>query len=181
MERLESEYDIDVEWKGLEIRPQLPPNGRPRETRPGDDGRRQVEESIRQLAADVGLEMRSPDVIANTHLALEAAEFARERGRFAALHRRIFEAYFQNGRNISEAEVLVELADEMGLDGQALRQALAERRYQGQLEQVTREAAELGVRSTPTYVIGDRRVVGAKPYEVLREQLISAGAKLRRA
>jgi predicted DsbA family dithiol-disulfide isomerase len=169
-----------VEWKGLEIHPNLPPLGRPREQLFKDDFQRMVEESMNVLADEVGLEMRLPTLISNTHLALEAAEFARENGGFDAFHRRLFEAYLQDGKNIGDVEVLVNLADELGLDGEALRQALAEHRYQARLQQVSQEAARLGIRSTPTFVVGDQRVSGADNYELLRKFLVNAGAKPRR-
>ncbi|MBI2954984.1 MAG: DsbA family protein [Chloroflexi bacterium] len=157
----------------------MPPQGLPREMLFRGDYYRRAEENLRRLASEVGLAMISPTVIAKTHLALEAAEFAREHGGFAALHRRIFEAYFQDGKNIGDVEVLVGLAGEAGLDEGELRQALAERRYRVQLEQVTHEAAGLGISGTPTFVIGNRLVVGAQPYDVLRQRLVGAGAKPR--
>ena len=181
IEKLESEYDIDVEWKGLEIHPELPPQGIPRETLFNGDYYRRAEENVRRLAATVGLEMCPPTLIANTHLALEAAEFARECGCFAAFHRRLFEAYFQDGKNIGDAAVLVALAVELGLDGEGLRLALAERRYQAQLDNVAREAARLGISGTPTFVIGNQHIGGAQPYDVLRKILVNAGAKPRRS
>lgn len=176
---MEKDFDIEVIWKGFEIHPDLPPDGILRETFARGSYFRQVEESLRRLADDAGLILKSPSVIANTHLALEASEFAREQGRFAELHRRLFEAYFQEDVNIGDIEVLVRLANEVGLEGADLRRALDEDRFRGLLHETTEEAHRYGVSGTPTFFIGDERVVGAQPYEVLKQAALRAGARLR--
>lgn len=176
---MEKEFDIDVTWKGFEIHPQLPVGGLSRDMLFRGSSFRQVEESLKRLADEAGLTLKSPRTIANTRMALEAAEFAREHGAFAELHRRLFEAYFQEGANISEIEVLIKLANDIGMDGVELRQALAERRYREKLEETTDDAHRCGVSGTPTFFIGDRCVVGAQPYENLRQASIRAGARPR--
>lgn len=176
---MEKEFDVEVIWKGFEIHPDLPAEGLPREMFVRGSYFRQVEESLRRLADDAGLTMKSPPVIANTHLALEASEFAREHGGFAVLHRRLFEAYFQEGGNIGAIESLIKLANEVGLDGDELHRALAEGRYRERLREATEEAHRYGISGTPTFFIGDERVVGAQPYEVLKQAALRAGARLR--
>ena len=44
--------------------------------------------------------MKAPDVLANSRLALQAAEFARENGRGDTFDERVFRAYFSEGLNI---------------------------------------------------------------------------------
>jgi len=178
-ERLEREFDVEVEWKGLEIHPELPPGGIPRESIIRGDYFRRAEENLQRLAAGEGLTMRSPEIIANSHLAMEAAEYAREKGKLAVFHRRLFEACYQEGLNLGDVETLARLAEETGLDVAELRQALAERRYQDRLAETTREAARSGVTGTPTFIFGDQMVVGAQPYDVLRQAAERAGARPR--
>lgn len=163
----------------MELHPDLPPEGVSRVELLGEDYLRTADESLRWLAADAGLEMTPPSVVANTHLALEAAEFARQQGGFESLHRRLFEAYYQDGMNIGDPEVLVELVKQAGLDGDELRKALAERRYQRQLDEVREESWRLGITGVPTFFVSGQRVVGAQPYEVLRQAALSAGANPR--
>ena len=176
---MEKEFDVRVEWKGFEIHPDLPAEGLPRESFIPSSYLQQVEESLRRLAADAGLTMAPTPVIANTHLALEASEFAREHGGFSRFHRRLFEAYFQEGANIGEIEVLVKLAGDIGMGGVELRRALAEHWYRDRLQETTEDAHRCGVSGTPTFFLGDRCVVGAQPYEVLKQAALGAGARLR--
>ncbi|MDO8669873.1 MAG: DsbA family protein [Dehalococcoidia bacterium] len=179
MERLEKEFDIEVEWKGLEIHPELPPEGLLWEARYSPEQLQQIEGSMHSLAAGVGLTMRLPSLMPNSHLALEAAEFAREAGCLTQFHRRLFEANFQDDINIGEIGRLEALAEEVGLDGKALSQALAGRRYERHLMEATKEAHQLGINGVPTYIVGGRRSVGAQPYEVLRQAIVLAGARPR--
>ena len=97
---------MEVEWKGMELHPELPEHGLPSEEILSGDYFRRAKENLRRLAAEDGLAMINPTLIVNSHLALETAEFARERGAFAALHRRLFEAYFQEDLNIGDRETL---------------------------------------------------------------------------
>ncbi|MBI4318765.1 MAG: DsbA family protein [Chloroflexi bacterium] len=106
-------------------------------------------------------------------------EFARDHGLFGPLHRRLFEAYFQEQDNIGDLEVLIGLGKEVGLDGTELRQALVEHVFTGRLEETSREALRLGVTGTPTLFVGKETVVGAQPYEVFRQAAELAGARRR--
>lgn len=172
------EYEIAVEWKGLEIHPEFPAAGLLRSAF-GGPRMRAVEENLQHLAAESGLSMGSPDPLANTHLALLAAEFARDAGRFEPFHRRLFEAYFQEGQNIGERPVLRAAAQEVGLDLARLEQALDSERYEERLEEVRREAGTLGISGIPTFVMEGMWLVGAQPQELLRRMAERAGAQKR--
>lgn len=169
-----------MEWKGWELHPERPPEGVPREALQGERYRR-AHEHLKMLAAGAGLVFNPPPVVANTHLALEASEFAREHGAFEKLHRRLFEAYFQEGVNIGDAEALIGLARESGLEAEELRRVLAEHSYVERLAETAREAHRLGITGVPTFIVGRWAVVGAQPYDVLRDAALRAGAKPRGA
>jgi predicted DsbA family dithiol-disulfide isomerase len=113
--------------------------------------------------------MTMPHVVSNSHLSLEAAEFAREHGGFEAYHRALFRAYFEDRRDIGDVDVLCEIADANGVDSQGLRQALADERYAAEIDRITNEAREDEVLSTPTFIYeGGFRLTGAQDYAVFR-------------
>ncbi len=162
VERLQREYQVQVEWSPFELHPETPPEGRERRPRPGPN-------TAEQAAAAVGLVLRSPPIIANSRLALEASEFAREAGAeaFDRLHRAVFRAYFEDGRNIGDPDVLIAIARDSGLDGDALREALTARRYRDLVDEGIQWAADSGLTSTPTFVFDDRlAIVGAQEYDL---------------
>ena len=67
------------------------------------------------------------------------------------------------------AEAYVEYADQLGLDTQAFQDCFESGRYQEEVQADFDFAANLGVRSTPTFFINGIAVVGAQPFEVFQE------------
>lgn len=178
VDALRREFPVDVEWRPFELHPETPRTGADLRGRLGSAGRaRAYRDNILMLAGESGLAMRMPPVVANSHLALEAAEFARDSGGFERYHRAIFHAYFEDGRDIGDADVLCELGRECGVDDQRLRQALADETHAARIDEITRMAREDGVLSTPTFIFeGGFRMTGAQDYAVFRsvtERLLS--------
>ena len=177
VEQLQGEFSAEVEAWAYDLRPGLPPEGIPRE----EVYRRYHPEYLdylRQTAARSGIEMRFPSVIANTGRAHQATEFAREYGLLAPFQRAVFRAYWEEGQNIGEVEVLCRLAEGCGLDAAALRQALAEGRYRQRVEEQVQWARQAGVNGVPTFIFNDKFAIeGAQEYEIFRDvaQRILAG------
>ena len=86
----------------------------------------------------------------------------------------------EDGRNIGDLDVLVDIARDSGLDGDALRQALTERRYADLVDEGIQWAAESGLTSTPTFVFDDRlAIVGAQEYDLFESVMERLGVKRR--
>lgn len=168
IEALEREFPVDIEWRPFELHPETPKSGvGARDVFGGSPRAAAVGRNIEQLAAASGIEMRMPRLIANSHLALEAAEFAREQGAFEPFHAALFDAYFGEGRDIGDAGVLCDIAAACGIDAGELRRALNDGRYAAAIDSATASAREDGIMSTPTFVYeGGFRLVGAQEYDV---------------
>ncbi len=132
--------------------------------------------NFERLAAEAGLPFGVRTRWANSRLAHEAAEWAREQGAFDAYHRALFRAYFVDALNLGDVAVLADLAAGCGLDAGALREALAAGRYRAAVQAQVDEAADLGVSAVPTFVAGRYAVVGAQPVEMLRRLMAAAEA-----
>ena len=168
IERLQAEFGIAVEWRPFELHPETPRGGARLDGRLGSEARAHAyAENLVGLAAESGIAMRMPRVIANSHLALEASEFAREHGGFDRYHRALFAAYFAEGRDVGDVDVLCEVAHEAGVDDQGLRQALVDERYRERIDAITEAAREDEVLSTPTFILSTGfRIVGAQEYRL---------------
>ncbi len=168
IERLQREFPVEVEWLPFELHPETPTTGADLRGRLGTSDRvRAYTRNIIALAEDSGIPMRMPAVVANSHRALEAAEFTREHGGFDAYHRALFHAYFEDARDIGDIDVLCDIARSSGVDDQRLRQALADERYRGRIDDVTDAARRDEVLSTPTFIYeGGFRLTGAQDYAV---------------
>ena len=73
-------------------------------------------------------------------------------------------------------DVLVQIAESVGLPGAEARQVLAERTFKAAVDADWQKSHEYGVTGVPTFVAAGRGVVGAQPYEVL-EQLVEEATR----
>ena len=163
---MEREYDVAPEWVPYELHPEIPPGGRPRDQVLPAAYRTRVEAGLRALAANAGLKLTSHDRLINSRPALQAAEHARQQGRFKEAHAELFRMYWIDGLDISKPEVLGNLADRIGLDQSALLQSVESDAYGDYLDARRQEALDLMIDGIPAHVIADRYLVmGAQPYE----------------
>lgn len=141
----------------------------------------QIHEMHRPLIArgrEVGIDYAVDDVISSsTRRAHELGHFAQARGRGPEMMRRLFRAHWSEGLNLDDVDVLVRLAEEVGLDPEQARTALQERTWQRAVEDDLTVARSLGVQGVPFFVLDSRYAVsGAQPPEVLLEALGTAWA-----
>jgi len=115
----------------------------------------------------------------NSRLAQELGSWAETQPGGDAIHDALYRAYFVAARNIGDPEILVELAQGVGLPGDEARAVLAERRFKDQVDADWAKSRSYGVTGVPTFVANGRGVVGAQPYEVLVQLLEQAGATRR--
>ncbi len=172
LDALRATYDLRVNWCFLEIHPENSPDTVPVEALPYEPERlRRKMERLARMAEEEGLHFADLTVSTNSHRALLLAEAAKEDGRepFYRLHRRIYHAYFGEGRNIGRETVLCELAAECGLGPRTPERAWSEPRYEERLVRNRLLAMQLDVTDTPTYFFGDTRVAGAVPTGRLAE------------
>jgi predicted DsbA family dithiol-disulfide isomerase len=114
--------------------------------------------------------------IPNSRRALMLGELARERGVFAELHPRLFDAYWARGLDIGDEEVLVGEGSAVGLDSDEVLETLRDERFLGQIEAYTRAAIELGAGGVPAWLLDERFLVpGAQPHDVFEHVLERLG------
>jgi predicted DsbA family dithiol-disulfide isomerase len=171
VERLCAEFDVEFDAWAYNLRPGIPTEGLPRdEVYRGSRYPSGYLDRLRETARQSGIEMIAPPDVANTFKAHQATEFAKEGGRLPQFHRAVFAAYWERGENIGDEEVLCRLAGECGLDGDALRAALADGRYAGRVEEQMAWARAAGLGGVPTFVFNERfTLVGAQEYEVFAD------------
>ena len=115
----------------------------------------------------------------NSRLAQELAKWADTVTGSQPLHDRLYRAYFVDGRNIGDVDVLVELAASAGLRAEEARLVIDERRYKGAVDADWELSARSGVTGVPTFVAGGHQVVGAQSEEGLRQLMSAAGSTAR--
>ncbi len=167
----------------FELRPDMPEEGLSAAEN-GLGHTEHVEAQLLRDASEHGRPMVLPDHIPKTHRAIVMAEVARDGGPelYAAVHDAIFSAYYGEGRDIGDAEVLLGIAREHGLDEAGVHEAWNSGAYEERLHAYYHLALQLGVGTTPAGLVCKRLIVGTRPYRVLREAMQECtGAGERRA
>jgi predicted DsbA family dithiol-disulfide isomerase len=172
--------DVRLTWRSFELDPHAPRElavdgathlaekyGMTREEA------RASQQHLADVAAGDGLEMRF-DLVrgANTFDAHRLVHLAGAHGVQNAMKERLMRAYFTEGELIGDADVLAQLALEVGLPEDDVRDALATDRYAAEVREDERTAMSLGISAVPFFVV-DRKLgaAGAHPPEALRELL----------
>ena len=122
------------------------------------------------MALDTGREMNFRDVVSNSRLALEAAEFARDQDKFDDFHRAVFDAYWVDSKDIGDDAVLAEIGGSVGLDSNLLRAAAVTRTYRERVDFQLDVAKQIGVEGVPAFIFDERIMLqGAQPYELFEQ------------
>ena len=178
IERLRKAYGLRVKWVHFPLHPDTPAAGRSLEElfagRGYDIEKRQAEMRARMQAE--GLPYGKRSMTYNSRLAQELAAWADAQPGGEAIHDALFRAYFVDARNIGDPEVLVEIAAAAGLPAEKAREVIEKRTHRAAVDADWGKSRHYGVTGVPTFVIGNRGVVGAQPYEVL-EQLVREARK----
>jgi predicted DsbA family dithiol-disulfide isomerase len=102
----------------------------------------------------------APGLVPWTRKAHEFVAHAAEKGRAAAAHHAVFEAFFLRGEDIGRVDVLVGLGRTLGLDATETKVVLDVDRFAEQVATRARTADEAGVGEPPVLVLGAEALRG---------------------
>ena len=162
----------------FELRPEPHPTLRPE----GDYLQRAWSQSVYPIARKMGVPINLPPVSPqpHTHLAFEGYQYAKQYGKGNEYNHRVLEAFFVEGQDIGQIDVLTRLAGEVGLNEKEFEEALRTRKYREAHRRALRHAyEEAGVTGVPMFVIGGQVLTGLKDREtleaVIEEELKAQG------
>ena len=140
-----------------------------------------MREQLLGFARGFGItDMEQRPHIANTRRMIALAEFARDRGKLDEVRALGMDAYWRHGKDLEDDATLREIAVTAGLDPDEAIAATRDPAYLDRIDARRREAQEIGITGIPTFVIGNRGVVGCQPYEVLEQFVVEVGGAKRR-
>jgi predicted DsbA family dithiol-disulfide isomerase len=175
IERLRKEHGVKVQWVHFPLHPDTPQEGRSLADlfagRGYDIAKMQAQMRARMAAE--GLPYGDRRMTYNSRLAQELGSWAETQPGGEAIHDALFKAYFVDGRNIGDPDVLLDVSRSVGLDEAKAREVIEKRTYKAAVDADWEKSRQYGVTGVPTFVAGGQGVVGAQPYEAL-EQLILA-------
>ncbi|MED3879091.1 DsbA family protein [Priestia megaterium] len=165
------EQKAEIEWKPFELCPE-----------PAEQ-LEQIEDfletprnqSIAPLAQQLHVEINMPDMppVPHTHLAHEGFHFAKKHGQEIAYVDAVFKAYWEDEKDISQIEVLAEIADSLHLDKEIFTHILKDRTFeQVHKDSLTHAYEDAHVTKVPTLKIGSRVLQGFASKETIEKALL---------
>lgn len=162
--------DVEVQWRPFELRPAPVPTLKVEDPYLPKVWR----ESVYPMAEQLGVPIKLPNISPQprTDKAFEVFAMAEEHGLGHAYSMATLKAFFQQERDIGDPEVLVDIAASVGLERQAVLDALAEGRYREQHQAALRHAMEEArIQSVPTLIIDGETIQGVPDPAALKRYL----------
>ncbi|WP_316899264.1 DsbA family protein [Pseudodesulfovibrio indicus] len=175
VDHLRDEFGIEDLWLPHELHPETPPEGRDLDELFDRFDIDQVTMTCNLRGKPYGIRFGEMTRLPNTRLALEGAEFARDKGRFHEFHGRMYRALFTEGRDIGDPAEILAVAEASGLDPAELAPALADHRFAARVAEGSEAAKRAGVTALPTFIIeGGKTITGAVDETLFRNALQEA-------
>ena len=162
---LSKEFNLTIDWKGIEIHPEFPPQGKKRTKTLKS---KSFAETIREMAKEDNIEIKLPGYATNSRLSLEASEFAKIKGKFLEFHIGVYEAYFLEGRNIGDIEIVLDIGEKAGLHRSDLVECLNKRTSFDNIEANKKKAEDNIILGVPTFIFGNFPVHGNQSTQTMR-------------
>jgi predicted DsbA family dithiol-disulfide isomerase len=184
--RFEHADAVTITWRSFELDPSAPAERvgdlaghLARKYRMAIEQARQAQQGLAETAAGEGLAFRLDLARSgNTFDGHRLVHLAAEHGAQDATKERLLQAYFSEGRLISDPETLVEMGVEVGLPASEIRDMLAGERFADEVRADEQAATELGISGVPTFIV-ERTVgvTGAQPPELILDMLRQGWAR----
>jgi predicted DsbA family dithiol-disulfide isomerase len=153
----------EVDWTPLELRP-FPETP----VAPEEPAWMAMTRAMEETAQEMEIPFRAPGMVPRTRKAHEAALHALERGCHGEFHEALFRGHFVEGQDLGRVDVLVALAEEVGMDGSELRTVLGVDRFLPRVLEFRARALERGIRGVPTLELDNARLEGFTGVDRLR-------------
>ena len=180
IEKLQREHGVKIEWVHFPLHPETPAEGQSLEElfRGRNVDRKAMHAQMKARMDAEGLPYGERTMTYNSRLSQELGKWADTQPGGEAFHDAMFRAYFVEARDISRPEVLLEIAERVGLPRAAAAEVLEKRTFKAAVDADWKLSREYGITGVPTFVAGHRGVVGAQPYEVIERLVKQAQAEV---
>ena len=184
--QLKDRIDVEVEYHPFELNPATPKEGINHKAylvnKFGGEARyRQLTDHVVGVAAGEGLKFNFDDhhITPNTLDAHRLIAFARQHGKQHEMKEALMSAYFEKGRDLTQANNLVDEAVSVGLDRSAVEVFLKSDALLAEVKLEEQHSLKRGVSGVPFYIINDKYgISGAQPTEAFVQVLTEIGGEL---
>jgi predicted DsbA family dithiol-disulfide isomerase len=175
----ETGVEAEVTWLPYELNPDMPAEGMARaeyRTRKfGAERSAELDAQMQERGADEGVTFafdkmtRTP----NTRRAHALIAKAGETGLANAMAEELFRAYFEDGADVGDTEILVASATSVGMDEATARAIIDDEAIKQEVAALEARATQMGVSGVPFFIIEEKFAVsGAQPSENWKQVLL---------
>ena len=169
LDKLQSEFDIEIKWRAFPLRPDMPIEGKTLEEVFADYpfNVEDMKRNVKNTAESLGLPFGNRTHTYNTRLAQEVGLWAEAQGKGESFHMAAFMAYFVDGKNLGLIEELLLIIESIDLPVDEARNVMESRSFQGAVDDDWAHARNHGIQAIPTFMMNGVKLVGAQDYETL--------------
>jgi len=164
-------HPFSINWHPFQLNPDMPREGMDRRAYleakfGGQEGAVEAYLPVVEKAKKAGLNINF-EAIERTPNTLDAHRLIHWAGiedRQMAMAVALFKAYFEQGRDIGDRDVLADLADGLDMDAAVVRRLLDSDADEEAIRERDKQFRDMGITSVPTFIVnGEHAVPGAQP------------------
>ena len=177
------DIEHEIHWHPFELNPNMPADGQDMRAHliekygitPAQSDTNRA--NMAALGQELGFQFNFADGFRmhNTFNAHQLLHWADEKGRKHDLKQALFEAHFTHRRNLSDRAILVDIAEEIGLDRDEASAVLDDQRFAAQVRQEQQFWTKQGISGVPAVVFDRKHLVtgaqGVENYKSMLDQL----------
>lgn len=175
LQRLRDSYDLKINWCFVEIHPETSAEGDPIDSlQYSSEQWQQMITNLERIAKEENIPLSKLSFITNSKDALLLSEATKQCGTdiFYDLHEKLFTAYFVDGENIGDREVLRKIASSCGIHNKIIESAWSDEKYPQRLLENFNAARKHNIQSVPSFVFGERVLFGVVTEQIFREAAV---------
>ena len=186
LKRLSPDIQAEIHFQPFELNPQMPPEGQDLNEHLVQKYGGTVEQfagtrqAIRDRGEELGFAFRMDkrDRIYNTFDCHRLLHWAGEAGRQLELKMALFRAYFTEGLNPGDHDVMLQAVRDVGLDESRAKAILDGNEFHDEVREQQKFYAGVGINAVPAVIINDRYLIqGGQPVATFEQALLEIAAK----
>ncbi|MCC5978472.1 MAG: DsbA family oxidoreductase [Salinarimonas sp.] len=172
----ESGVEASVSWLPFELNPDMPEGGMPRADyraqKFGAEKGAELDAEMKQRGDTEGVHFAFEKMVhtPNTRRAHMLVAQASDVGLGDDLTEALFRAYFEEGADVGDPQILIGIAEQVGLDPELAGEVIRSEAISDAVATMESRATEVGVTGVPFFIINEKYAVsGAQPKEAWLE------------
>lgn len=176
MEKLGSNFEFKINYKPFQLHPEMPPEGLPGnellERKYGKERSIQMLQSMTETGKSEGINFNFPSIpfTPNTKLYHRLLKYAGMFNMQEKLVNSLFRAYFEEGENLGDRDVLLDHAERAGLNRMEVSKFFESDDFIKEIEEEEEMYRNAGITGVPSFIVNRKYlIVGAQSPEYLEQ------------